>query len=168
MQSWRAFEQPKEEISPSRIEILVEQTRTGARTSLQSGSLVPSDCHWAVFLDDIVRDVRFYCSNASINMLLWEWKYCWREGERRQPGRATSIKKLSVRDPSKPLVTALSLRPMAFIAALLCLDSNSPKSKVPLHRRSFQNVDVAIFGVVLEYYWAHYGPYPHATPHHFS
>jgi hypothetical protein len=60
-----AFEQPKEEISSSRTEILVEQTRTGARTSLQSGSLVPSDCHWAVFLDDIVVNVRFYCSDSG-------------------------------------------------------------------------------------------------------
>jgi hypothetical protein len=68
VQSRCAFEQPKEEISSSRIEILVEQTRTGARTSLQSGSLVPSDCHWAVFLDDIVVNVRFYCSGSGINM----------------------------------------------------------------------------------------------------
>ena len=56
------------DIVDSRIEILVEQTRTGARTSLQSGSLVPSDCHWAVFLDDIVVNVRFYCSGSGINM----------------------------------------------------------------------------------------------------
>jgi hypothetical protein len=41
------------------------------RTSLQSGILVPSDCHWAVFLDDIVMNVRFYCSGSGINMLLW-------------------------------------------------------------------------------------------------
>jgi hypothetical protein len=27
-------------------------------TSLQSGSLVPSDCHWAVFLDDTVERIR--------------------------------------------------------------------------------------------------------------
>jgi hypothetical protein len=40
-------------------EILVEQTRTGARISLQSWNLVPSDCHWAVFLDDIDYGVRF-------------------------------------------------------------------------------------------------------------
>jgi hypothetical protein len=69
--------QPKEEISSSRTEILVEQTRTGARTSLQSGSLVPSDCHWAVFLDDIVVSIRIYCSGSGMNMLLWGLRCSW-------------------------------------------------------------------------------------------
>jgi hypothetical protein len=64
----------------------LSKPRTGARTSLQSGSLVPSDCHWAVFLDDIVVNVRFYCSDSGINMLLWGGQSVVGEKESVSPG----------------------------------------------------------------------------------
>jgi hypothetical protein len=82
VQSRCAFEQPKEKISSSRTEILVEQTGTGARTSLQSWNLVPSDCHWAVFLDDMDVNIRLYCSASDVNMLLEELECCLARKER--------------------------------------------------------------------------------------
>ena len=100
MQSWCAFEQAKEKISSSRIEILVEQTRTGARASLQSGNLVPSDCHWAVFLDDIVMGRRFYCSDSSMNMLLLGMDVGWQR-ERKGVSAAGDLHKRTFLTPRR-------------------------------------------------------------------
>jgi hypothetical protein len=136
VQSRCAFEQPKEKISSSRTEILAEQTGTGAMDSLQSRNLVPSDCHWAVFLDDIDMDVRFYCFASDINMLLKELEWCWREG-RVSARRAIFIKK-AFPGPSKPLVTALTPPPIACVPALIGAESYSPDNKFIFTARSFE------------------------------
>jgi hypothetical protein len=164
MRSWCAFEQPKEEISSSRTEILVEQTRTGARTSLQSWNLVPSDCHWAVFLDDIDIDVRRYCFDSGISMLLWEWKSWLLRGKSVSEAGDFHKKGLPA-TPSKSLVTALSQRPIAILTAFICADSYSPGHE-PIsppalskrRRRNFWSHPRMSLGLRLRY--------PHATPHH--
>lgn len=64
-----AFEQSKEGIS-SRVELKysVSRARTGGDCP-PAGRLVPSDCHWRVFLDDIDMEIYRYGSYLQGNML---------------------------------------------------------------------------------------------------